>query len=76
MQTKSQKLTEQKGMKKLIVTNLVEIDVSVDKIKELQTTDDSLKTYRDLAKSGKKKLPSEGIVYWFSRENGLLYRHF
>ena len=38
VQTKSQKLTEQKGMKKLIVTNLVEIDVSVDKIKELQTT--------------------------------------
>ena len=76
MQTKSQKLTEQKGMKKLIVTNLVEIDVSVDKIKELQTTDDFLKTYRDLAKSGKKKLPSEGIVYWLSRENGLLYRHF
>ena len=49
VQTRGQKLTEQKGIKKLTVTNLVDIDVTVDKIKELQTTDDSLKTYRDLA---------------------------
>ena len=76
VQTRGQKLTEQKGMKKLTVTNLVDIDVTVDKIKELQTTDDSLKTYRDLAKSGKKKVRGEGIVSWFSIEKGLLYRHF
>lgn len=63
-------------MKKFTVTNLVNIDVTVDKIKELQTTDDTLKTYRDLAKSGKKKLRGEGIDSWFSIEKELLYRHF
>ncbi|XP_061195768.1 uncharacterized protein LOC133203996 [Saccostrea echinata] len=76
VQTRSQKVKEEKGMKELSVSDSIDLDVNVDKMKELQTTDESLSTYRNLATSGKKKNLGDGIVSWFSVEKGLLYRHF
>ncbi|XP_062570645.1 uncharacterized protein LOC134232676 [Saccostrea cucullata] len=76
VQTRSQKVREEKGMKKLKVKDSIDIDVNVDKMKELQTTDESLSAYRNLAKSGKKKHFGDGIVSWFSVDKGLLYRYF
>ncbi|XP_062575090.1 uncharacterized protein LOC134236976 [Saccostrea cucullata] len=76
VQTRSQKVREEKGMKKLKVKDSIDIDVNVDKMKELQTTDESLIAYRNLAKSGKKKHFGDCIVSWFSVDKGLLYRYF
>lgn len=76
VQTRGQIAKEQKGMRKLNVTGMVDFDVNVDKMKELQMSDLSLRTYRELAESGKKKLLSDGSVSWFSHDKGLLYRHF
>lgn len=76
VQTRGQKAKDEKGLKKLNVTDLVDLDVTVDKMKELQLIDATLTNYRNLANVGKRKLLGDGIVSWFSMEKGLLYRHF
>lgn len=74
VQTRGQRAKEKKGLKKLNVTDLVDLEVTVNKMKELQFIDETLTHYRNLANAGKRKLLSGGIVSWFSMEKGLLYR--
>lgn len=76
VQTRGQKAKEEKGLKKLNVTDLVDLEVTVNKMKELQLIDETLTNYRNLANAGKRKLLGDGIVSWFSIDKGLLYRHF
>lgn len=76
VQTRGQKAKEEKGLKKLNVTDLVDLEVTVNKMKELQLIDETLTNYRNLANAGKRKLLGDGIVSWFSMDKGLLYRHF
>lgn len=55
-------------MKKLNVTDLVDLEVTVNKMKELQLIDETLTNYRNLANAGKRKLLGDGIVSWFSMD--------
>ncbi|XP_062601794.1 uncharacterized protein LOC134263457 [Saccostrea cucullata] len=75
VQTRNQKKKEEKGMKKLRVTDLVDTDMTIDQMKQLQMDDSSLKVYREHAATGRKKNIGENIETWFSVERGLLYRH-
>lgn len=76
VQTQGQKAKEEKGLKKLNVTDLVDLEITVNKMKELQLIDETLTNYRNLANAGKRKLFGDGIVSWFSMDKGLLYRYF
>ncbi|XP_062615055.1 uncharacterized protein LOC134276789 [Saccostrea cucullata] len=76
VQTRNQKKKEDKGMKKLKVTDLVDTDLTIDQMKQLQMDDSSLKVYREHAATGRKKNIGENIETWFSVERGLLYRHY
>lgn len=75
VETRSQKKksTEFKGMK---VVSPIDVGISVDDIKKAQQEDDTLAKYRELTKSGKRKITGSSNVSWFIMKKGLLYRCF
>ncbi|XP_064103315.1 uncharacterized protein LOC135213265 [Macrobrachium nipponense] len=74
--TRGQAIKNKQGMKALNVAGGVDVEVSVNKMKELQAEDKTLGVYRNYAISGKRKVMGDGIVTWFTVEKGLLYRLF
>lgn len=55
-------------MKKLNDTEFVDLEVNVDKMKELLLIDETMTNYRNLSNAGKKKQLGDGIVSWFCME--------